>query len=67
MARKQTHPASGQEISQMSVWVREVQAQRKVFRATLQDRQVSKAFNEDPGWGDLDAFSPASRMLGQEG
>jgi hypothetical protein len=66
MARKQTHPAPGQEISQMSVWIREAQAQREVFRAALQDRQVSKAFNEDPGWGGLDAFSPAWRMLGQD-
>ena len=50
----------------MSVWIREAQAQWEVFRATLQDRQVSKSFNEDPGWGGLDAFSPAWRMLGQD-
>ena len=63
---EQAHPAPGQEISQMSAWVRDLQDQWEVVRTTLQDRQASKAPSEDPGWGGLDAFSSAWRTLGQD-
>jgi hypothetical protein len=63
---EQAHPAPGQEISQMTARVRDLQAQREVFSAMFQDRQASKAPREDPGWGGLDAFSSAWRTLGQD-
>jgi hypothetical protein len=66
IGREQIHPAPGQEISQMTARVRDLQARREVFRAMLQGRQASKAPSEDPGWGGLDAFSSAWRTLGQD-
>jgi hypothetical protein len=63
--QERAHPVKSQEISQMTARVRDLQAQRDAFRATLQDRQASKAPGEDPGWGSIDAFSSEWRTLGQ--
>ena len=64
--REQAHPAPGQEISQLTAWIRDLQAQREVFRATLQSRLASKAPSDDPGSGSLDALAPTWRTLGQD-
>jgi hypothetical protein len=54
--RKQTHPAPGQEISQVP---------QELFRVALQNRQPLKVTNEDPGWSSLDTLFSAGRTLGQ--
>jgi hypothetical protein len=57
---EQAHSAPGQEISQMTAWTCELQAQPKEFRA-LQSRQALNASIADPGWNGLDTLFSASR------
>ena len=53
---QRAHPAPGQEISQ---------AQKEVFRATLQSRQSLEEPDAHPGWSGLDTLFSAGRTPGR--
>ena len=64
--RERLHPAPDDKVAQIGDWIRDPQAQRQAFRATLKSRQTLKAPSDVPGsWRDLDSLF-TWRTLGQD-
>ena len=58
---EQGHAAPGKEISEMTAWTSDLQAQPEEFRAAFHSRQALIAYNADSGWNGLDTLFSASR------
>jgi AAA domain/TrwC relaxase len=57
--------AGSRDISEMTAWTSDLQAQPEEFRAAFHSRQALIASTADPGWNGLDTLFSASRTPGQ--
>ena len=55
-----------QKIDQMAAWIRDLAAQRQVFREKIEERQGLMVPSEDPDWGDLGEAFPAWQTPGRD-
>ena len=55
-----------QKINQMATWIRDLAAQRQMFREKIQERQGLMVPSQDPEWGDLGEAFPAWQAPGRD-
>ena len=59
---EQLHPAASGRLAETAAWICDLAAQRKAFRAKLDERRGLMVPNEDPHWGDLRQAFPSSNL-----
>ncbi|MGO8958840.1 MAG: MobF family relaxase [Streptosporangiaceae bacterium] len=64
--REQLHPSPDGKIAEMAAWMRDLAAQRQVFREKMEELQGLMVPSEDPDWDDLGEAFPAWRAPGRD-